>query len=80
MPITRREKIMSVCLSSECLKQRNLVFSQNHILKRGLPPGFRATVIREAMAIVDQLPDTFQVDPAFELPAEFELQEALITD
>ncbi len=78
MPITRREKILSVCLSSDCLRPRNLLFSQAHIFKRGLPPGFRAKVIRTAMEIVDQLPDELQVSASFELSGDF--QEVLVVE
>ena len=76
MPIARREKILSFCLSSDCLKQRNLVFSQDHIFTRGRPPGFRATVIRDAIAIVDQLPEELQVTGSFKLSEVFDFEEA----
>ncbi len=79
LPMIRREKILSICLSSDCLKQRNLVFSQQHIFRRGRPPGFRAKVIREAMMIVDRLPDNLQVEHSFELSGEFEFP-ALIAE
>ncbi len=78
--MTRRKKILSFCLSSDCLRQRNLRFSQNHIFKQGRPPGFRSTVIREAMAIVDQLPDTLQVASTSELSELFEMQEAVLVE
>jgi len=79
MPIRRREKIVSFCLSAECLTQRNLLFSQNHIFKQGRPPGFRATVIREAMAIVDQLPDDLQVANT-EITEVFDVPEAALVE
>ena len=78
--MTRRKKILSFCLSSDCLTQRNLRFSQNHIFKRGRPPGFRSTVIREAMAIVDQLPDNLQIANTLELTGLFEIQEAVLVE
>ena len=78
--MSRREKIASFCLSAECLTQRNLLFSQNHIFRQGRPPGFRATVIREAMAIVDQLPDDLQVANTIELAGLFEAQEAILVE
>ena len=80
MPIRRREKIVSFCLSAQCLTPRNLQFSQNHIFKQGRPPGFRATVIREAMAIVDQLPDDLQVANTIVLDGLFDVQEAMLLE
>ena len=79
LPIKRREKIVSFCLSAECLTQRNLLFSQNHIFRQGRPPGFRATVIRAAMAIVDQLPDDLQVANT-EITEVFEVPEAALVE
>ena len=80
LPIKRREKIVSFCLSAECLTQRNLLFSQNHIFRQGRPPGFRATVIRAAMAIVDQLPDDLQVANTIVLDGLFDVQEAMLVE
>jgi len=56
-----------------------LQFSQNHIFKQGRPPGFRATVIREAMAIVDQLPDDLQVANT-EITEVFDVPEAALVE
>ncbi len=67
MPTSHEDRILSVCLSSDCLRQENLRIASRYIDKKNRPPGFHAKVTEKAERIVDEMPDTFQISQSIEI-------------
>ena len=72
LPITHQDRLTSVCLSSECLRQDNLETAAKYIQKTNRLPGFHDKVIRRAEAIVSRMPEEFQLSQSFDLDEIFE--------
>ena len=71
MPIGRREKVLSVCLSTACLTQSSMEVAYQHFIERALPPKFSPSVVRKAVRIVNGLPKDFQVPETFDISQYF---------
>ena len=67
LPTSHEERVVAVCLSEDCLRQKNLRIASLYIRKKGQLPGFRAKVKQKAERIVSQMPDDFQVSNSFVL-------------
>ena len=72
MPISREDRIISVCLSGECLRQENLEIASRYIHQKDRLPGFRDKVRQKAETIVDRMPDELQVPNSFVSASFFE--------
>ena len=80
LPTSREDRIVSVCLSSDCLKQDNLRIAKSYIRKKNRLPGFHDKVRFEAERIVDQMPEDFQLSQSFVLEEVLMADRFLIED
>lgn len=77
MPTSREDRVVSVCLSSECLKQTNLRIASLYIRKKDRLPGFHEKVKLTAERIVREMPEDFQLSQSFDLSELLEDQFVL---
>lgn len=71
LPVSRQDRLTSVCLSSSCLRQDNLVTAAKYIRKTQRLPGFHEKVLRRAEQIVSQMPEEFQLSQSFDIDEMF---------
>jgi hypothetical protein len=67
LPTSEDDRIVSVCLSSDCLKQENLQIARKYMQKKDRLPGFHEKVLNKAEKIVSEMPDEFQISQSFEI-------------
>lgn len=67
LPTSEQDRVVSVCLSSDCLRQENLFIARKYMRKKNRLPGFHEKVLRKAEKIVDEMPDEFQISQSFEI-------------
>lgn len=79
MPTSYEDRVVSVCLSKDCLRQENLSRASKYIQKKQRLPGFYTKVRRKAEQIVGKMPDTFQVSQSIDLSESF-FQERFVLD
>jgi len=77
LPVNYQDRITSVCLSSDCLRQDNLVTAAKYIRKTHRLPGFHDKVIRRAESIVARMPEEFQLSQSFDIDAMFDEEYVL---
>jgi hypothetical protein len=80
MPTSHEDRVVSVCLSSDCLKQENLRIARKYIRTKDRLPGFHVKVRREAERIVREMPEDFQLSNSFDLDAVLFEDRFLIED
>lgn len=80
LPISREDRIVSVCLSSDCLRQENLEIAARYMAKKDRLPGFHAKVRIKAEQIVDEMPDEFQISQSFDLSESFFTDRFVLDD
>jgi len=76
LPITQDDRFVSVCLSADCLKQKNLRIASSYIQEKDEPPGFHSKVVTRARQIVAKMPEEFQLSQSISLSDIFEEDEA----
>jgi len=67
LPTTHEDRVISVCLSSDCLRQENLQVASQYIRKKNRLPGFHRKVRLKAEKIVSEMPEDFQLSQSFVL-------------
>ena len=80
LPTSREDRIVSACLSSDCLRQDNLRTAVQYMRLKNRLPGFHDKVRRKAEQIVDAMPEEFQVSQSFDLEAVFSEEEYAVLD
>lgn len=80
MPLSNEDRMVSVCLSSDCLRQDNLIAANRYIEKKGRLPGFHEKVRLKAQKIVDEMPDQFQISQSFDLSESFFTERFVLDD
>lgn len=80
LPTSREDRIVSVCLSSDCLRQENLKTAVRYMAKKERLPGFHAKVRLKAEQIVDDMPEEFQVSQSFDLSESFFTDRFVLDD
>lgn len=71
LPTSREDRVISVCLSSECLRQENLLIAARYMAKKERLPGFHDKVRVKAEQIVRDMPDEFQISQSIDLSESF---------
>ncbi len=74
LPTSHEDRVVSVCLSNECLRPENLEIASRYIQLKQRLPGFHAKVRNKAERIVSQMPEEFQISQSFDI------EEALFED
>ena len=71
MPTSHEDRVVSVCLSIECLRPENLEIASRYMRKKNRLPGFHEKVTVKAEKIVSQMPDNFQISQSFDFSGTF---------
>ncbi|QEG24554.1 hypothetical protein [Mariniblastus fucicola] len=79
LPTSYEDRVASVCLSNECLRQDNLEVATRYIQQKKRKPGFHDKVRRKAEQIVNKMPDQFQISQSFDLSESF-FEERFVLD
>ena len=79
MPLSDDDRLVSVCLSADCLRQENLEIASKYIKKKNRLPGFRDKVMKKAEKIVEEMPDHFQLSQSFDFTESF-IEERFVLD
>lgn len=80
LPISREDRVISVCLSNDCLRQDNLVTAVRYMRQNERLPGFHRKVRVKAEQIVDSMPEDFQLSESFDFPESFFTDHFMIDD
>ena len=80
MPTSHEDRVISVCLTVECLRQENLEIASRYMQKKKRLPGFHDKVTRKAEKIVSQMPDSFQISQSFDFSEMFFADNFVLDD
>jgi len=78
MPISHEDRIVSVCLTLDCLREENLQIASRYMRMKNRLPGFHKKVRSKAEEIVSKMPDEFQVSYSFDLSSAFSDEEFVL--
>lgn len=80
LPTSREDRVVSVCLSSDCLRQENLDIAVRYMRQKERLPGFHSKVRVKAEQIVDSMPEEFQISQSFDLSESFFTDHFVLDD
>lgn len=80
LPSSEEDRLVSVCLSADCLRQENLRTASKYIRKKNRLPGFHKKVLVKAQKIVEEMPDQFQLSQSFIFTDSFITERFVLDD
>jgi len=80
LPTSHEDRVVSVCLSNDCLRQDNLEIASRYMQQKERLPGFRTKVRQKAERIVSEMPDQLQISHSFDLSESFFTEHFVLDD